>query len=151
MFGRHWPNGGRRRSPTARSAAAAARTSGKRREGWSARRLCTGMMLNGSSPRPGAEEVTEAGDWRWRRLIASESKTLEEGCNCGRRSKYYTVTVFEILKLKKVLKLWLELVRDREREGGECWWWLTCPLVKNQKEKEQRRRRNGTLARLVRA
>lgn len=40
--------GGLRRSPAERRAAAAARTSGKRSEGWSKRRLCIGMILKGS-------------------------------------------------------------------------------------------------------
>nr|GEX66776.1 callose synthase 12-like [Tanacetum cinerariifolium] len=39
--------GGLRRSPTARRAEVAARSSGKRRDGWSCRRLLSGMMLYG--------------------------------------------------------------------------------------------------------
>lgn len=45
FWGSHGVKGGLRRSPTARRAAAAARTSGKRREGWSVRRLWIGIML----------------------------------------------------------------------------------------------------------
>lgn len=43
----HVTNGGLRRSPTVRRAAAAARTSLIRREGWSVRRSWMGIMLKG--------------------------------------------------------------------------------------------------------
>lgn len=45
MWGSHGEKGGLRRSPTARRAAVAARTSGNLRDGWSAKRSWMGMML----------------------------------------------------------------------------------------------------------
>lgn len=45
LFGSHGVNGGLLKSPVARKADAAARTSGYRRDGWSVKRLWMGIML----------------------------------------------------------------------------------------------------------
>ncbi|EXB29855.1 hypothetical protein L484_016344 [Morus notabilis] len=86
-FGSHCANGSRRRFLTTCSAAAAARTSGYRNDGWSASRLCTGIMLYGSdsgSPAAAAGPRRNGGDGRWRRLMRERER--ECVCVCEERN-----------------------------------------------------------------